>query len=446
MSKKPKDFTFSIQVFGCQMNYVDAEIIVSTLTARGGLGVLNTAEADLIIVVSCGVRAAAEERIVNWCKKIKNQNLPATLVLTGCLSHRQDIRKRLADAVDWFVPIEHWTSQIDDIIPRKKAPVMRQDFYCLPAKHSSNFRAYIPIATGCNNFCSYCVVPYARGKERSIAPEQILTEAKKLIKNGYKEIYLLGQNVNNYHGIDPKGEKWTFSRLLQEIDKIPGKFWIRFISSHPKDITPEFIKTLPSCKKVSPNLHLPIQSGSNRVLKRMNRHYTREDYLKLITSLRQSYPQIVFSTDIIVGFPGETERDFQDSLALVKKVGYEMLFSLKYSPRPETAAFKLRDSVPAATKIARQRELDATWEKIAQAKNQRFVGQLITILVDRIKTKTAPNGQSQSYLLGKSFENKDVQAVIKPGSESNLVGNWAQILIKDANALALRGELVEAKK
>ena len=427
------------------MNYVDAEIIVSTLTERGGQPIESWQEADLIIAVSCGVRAAAEERVVSWLKKARRENRQSTLVLTGCLSHRKDIEKRLQKTLDFLVPIENWVSRIEEIIPRpeiNKYP----EFYQIGGTRASSFRAYIPTTTGCNNFCSYCVVPYARGREKSIPPEQIIDQAQNLIKNGFKEIYLLGQNVNSYQGIDQKGQNWHFSRLLRAVNKIPGKFWIRFISSHPKDISEEFISVLANCQKVSPNLHLPVQSGSNRILKLMNRHYTQADYLNLISKVRQVYPQAVFSTDIIVGFPGETERDFKDSLEVVRKVGFEMLFSLKYSPRPETAAFKLRDSVSAETKIFRQRALDVAWKKIALAKNQRFIGKTITILVDRIKTKPVPSGQTTTYALCKSFENKDVQAKLGAYPQKDIVGKWAEVKIKDVSALALQGELVRAEK
>jgi len=353
-----------------------------------------------------------------------------------------DIAERLKESVDHFIPIENWTTRIKEVIPHSGCA--NPDFYQIYGTHESNFQAYLPVTTGCNNFCSYCVVPYARGREKSIAPERIIDEARSLVNNGCKEIYLLGQNVNSYRGIDRKGGRWSFSRLLREIDGIPGQFWIRYISSHPKDISREFIETLAVCEKVSPNLHLPIQSGSNRILRSMNRQYTQQDYLKIIEKIRKAFPKVVFSTDIIVGFPDETERDFQESLRIVKKVGFEMLFSLKYSPRPQTAAFRLKDSVPAPEKIARQQALDAAWKKIALEKNQRFVGKKITVLTDRIKTKNE-NGREKTYVLGKSFENKDVQAEV--GSvKRDLIGEWTEVLVKDASALALRGELVRAKK
>lgn len=426
------------------MNYVDAEIIAATLAQNGGKLVEEFTSAGLIIVVTCGVRAGAEERVVSWTKKLKRQNEKAVIVLTGCLSHRLDIEKRLGETVDFFIPIENWTTRLEEVLGKmqpcdQKSP--KAEFYQVKPQYKSSFQAYIPIMTGCNNFCSYCVVPYARGREKSQNPEDILKEIGGLIKKGYKEIYLLGQNINSYQGKDHKGEIWNFSRLLRSINDIPGKFWIRFISSHPKDITEEMIKTLADCQKVSPNLHLPIQSGSTRVLKLMNRHYSQADYLRKIEQIRKIYPQVVLSTDIIVGFPGETEKDFQESLKVVKKVSFEMLFSLKYSPRPQTTAFKMKDSVLAQKKIERQQKLDQVWKKIALKKNQRFLGQNLVILVDRIKTKN-----EKIFAQGKSFDNKDILAEITSQKPRKLLGSWAEVKIEEATPLALKGKLVHIKK
>lgn len=428
------------------MNYVDAEIIASTLLERGGKATENHADADLAIIVTCGVRASAEERIVSWTSRFKAENKNIKIVLTGCLSHRKDIESRLAGVVDLFIPIENWITRLEEIFETEvNKPSLQNDFYGILPQHRSTFQAYIPIMTGCNNFCSYCVVPYARGREKSRKPEEILDEVKNLVKNGYKEIYLLGQNVNSYCGIDDKRKSWSFARLLKKIDKIQGDFWIRFISSHPKDITKEMLEAYASCGKVSLNLHLPIQSGSNRILKLMNRKYTREDYLKKISLIREIIPKIVLSTDIIVGFPGETKKDFQDSLDIVKEVGYEMLFSLKYSPRPETVALKMKDDVSAQDKIMRQQKLDKTWKNIAQQKNERFLGKSIIILVDRIKAKLDKKGKTDYFACGKSFDNKDAMAKISDKNKK-LIGQWAKIEVKEVNASALKGKLAQVKK
>jgi len=318
---------------------------------------------------------------------------------------------------------------------------LQNDFYQILPQYFTNYRAFIPIMTGCDNFCSYCVVPYARGREKSNSPEDILKRARKLAKSGYKELYLLGQNVNRYQGLDKKGKKWNFAKLLRSINKIPGKLWIRFISSHPKDITNEFISTFKNCRKVSSNLHLPLQSGSNKILRLMNRGYTREKYLETVGKIRQAYPETVLSTDIIVGFPGETEQDFQDSLDVVKKVGFEMLFALKYSPRPETASSKMKDNVSAQTKINRQRILDQTWKKIAQKKNKRFLGHEVEILIDKVKTKANTKGKVEYFVLGKTFENKDVEAKTPKGRGSGLLGKWGSVRIEETGALALKGRI-----
>ena len=437
------------------MNHVDAEIISYTLSERNYKPAKDCAKANLIVVVTCGVRNSAEERIVSWTQKLKTQSKNSVIVLTGCLSHREDIKTRLHETVDLFIPIENWMARKDEIFSLthnvgaglKPAPTGEKNcFYQILPQRASTFQAYIPIMTGCNNFCSYCVVPYARGREKSRSPESIINEAEQLVKKGCKELYLLGQNVNSYQGKDKNNRIWNFARLLKNINGIAGNFWIRFISSHPKDITEKFIETYANCRKVSSNLHLPIQSGSNKILGLMNRKYTRENYLDIISKIRRRYPQAVLSTDIIVGFPGETDKDFRDSLDIVKKVGFEMLFSLKYSSRPETAAQKMKDSVPPAIKIARQRKLDQVWKKIALAKNKRFLGQEIKILVDRIKTKTDNHGKITRYVQGKSFENKDIQGLIKSGKGNDLIGKWATVKISETTAVALRGELARVKK
>jgi len=448
------------------MNYVDAEIINFLIGRLGGKPIENLLAADLIIIITCGVRAGAEERAVNWIGKARNQNQTAVFVLTGCLSHRKDIKARLDGIANLFMPIEEWVAREKEIFDflTHSSRVETQNFaslhggydkfYQILPKRFSTFRAYIPIMTGCNNFCSYCVVPYARGREISRPPEDILREAKKIIKNGFKELYLLGQNVNSYRGIDGKRREWNFAKLLGSIDKIPGKFWIRFISSHPKDISEEFISIFRKCRKVSPNLHLPLQSGSNKVLKAMNRRYTRENYLDIISRVRKNCPRTVFSTDIIVGFPGETDKDFQDSVDIVKEVGFEMLYCLKYSPRPGTASFKLKDDISAQTKIFRQRTLDQVWKKIARKKNKRFIGNKVIILIDKVKKMENDSGKN-NYVQGKTFDNKDVQAQyccsigqkeIKSDIKNDIIGKWATVLVKETGALALKGELVKVAK
>jgi tRNA-2-methylthio-N6-dimethylallyladenosine synthase len=308
-------------------------------------------------------------------------------------------------------------------------------------QHSKEFHAYIPVITGCDNFCSYCVVPYARGREISRPPEEILNEIKYFLSNKYKEIFLLGQNVNSYRGIDHKGRIWSFARLLHSLNALPGNFWIRFVSSHPQYVNDQFTRAFSQCRKISPNLHLPLQSGSNRILQKMNRRYTRQDYLNIVNEIRQVRPETVFSTDIMVGFPGETERDFQDSLDMVKKIGFEMLYALKYSPRPETAAFRFKDNVTSIIKKQRQQILDRTWKNISLHKNQRFVGEKIAILINKLKFKG-----KERWVMGKNFENKDVGCVASGSLPKNPVGMWGIVLVTKAGSLGLQGKLLRFKK
>ncbi len=437
-------FSFSLSIFGCQMNYADAEIITASLQKIGGQKIPLSPQSDVIIVVSCGVRQGAEERIINWTQKLRQKNSAAIIILTGCLSHRVDIQERLAFTNIFFTPINRWSEQIKKLTTIFQPEITsngscQDDFYSIKADYSSHYRAYLPIVTGCNNFCAYCVVPYARGPEISRSPELLLAEITKLIKKGYKEIFLLGQNVNSYQGLDQKKQKWNFARLLRAINAIPGNFWIRFLSSHPKDLDQNFIETLQNCPKISRQLHLPIQSGSNRILAKMNRRYTREDYFEIIKQIRASIPNIILSTDILVGFPNESEADFQDSLTLVKKVGFEKLYALKYSPRPETAAYLYPDNVSTKTKKKRQQILDQTWQKIAEKQNQKYLNREIIILIDKIQKKA-----DQKWIIGKNLDNKDVIGVISNKTKTPKIGQWAKIKIEQTGSLGLRGKFISA--
>lgn len=433
-----KAFTYFIKVFGCQMNYADAERITATLKNNGGRKTENQKAADLIVTVSCGVRQSAEERIISWIKRAKNTNPRAVIALAGCLGHREDLKKRLRDSVDHFVPAG---KKIPANLINSAYPV-----HSVHPVYSSSYRAYLPVTTGCDNFCSYCVVPYARGREKSLAPEIIIGEAKRLIRKGYKELFLLGQNVNSYQGIDREGKPWTFSQILRAVNAIPGHFWIKFISSHPKDVNQKLILAIKECRKVSRNLHLPLQSGSDKVLRAMNRKYRQRDYLATVARIKKIIPEIVFSTDIIVGFPGETAADFRGSLKVVRKVGFEMLYALKYSPRPETVAYQLKDDVSAQTKKERQQILDKTWKAIALRKNQRFLNKRITFLIDKIKTKSHPKGQKIYWAIGKNFEQKDVAAQSPKPLGKAVIGQLTAALITQANPLCLQGKFLGVKK
>jgi len=272
-------------------------------------------------------------------------------------------------------------------------------------RYESKFSAVVPVMTGCNNFCSYCVVPYTRGREISRPAEDIVCEIKNLIKRGYKEIWLLGQNINSY-----KDGKTNFPKLLKKINDIPGKFWIRFTSSHPKDFSDELIEAMARCGKATPYLNLPVQSGDNNVLKRMNRPYTIEQYKKMIEKVRERIPGITISTDIIVGFPGETEKEFQNSVKLFKEIKYDMAYISEYSSRSGTAAAKMEDNVSKPEKAKRKYALNETLKKTASEKNRKYVGKTVEVLVESEK-----NGS----WYGKTKEYKTIKLDFPAGSRQN---------------------------
>jgi tRNA-2-methylthio-N6-dimethylallyladenosine synthase len=312
-----------IQTYGCQMNESDSEKIAFLLEKAGNRPAKDEASANLIVVNICSVRQSAVDRAL---AKINKYYKTKEIILAGCLLPSD--RKKLKNKVAEFWPPDRY-------------------FVC-PPEYCSKSVAFLPIMTGCNNFCSYCVVPYTRGKESSKKAEKIIREAKSLIKKDYKEIILLGQNVNSY-----RDEKLNFPKLLKKINDLKGNFRLNFITSHPKDMSDELIEAMAECQKLAKELHLPLQSGDNQILKKMNRHYTAGHYENLIKKIRQKMPTIKISTDIIVDFPGETGKQFANTVKLVKALKFNKAYIAKYSPRPVTSAFKLRDNVSPREKKRR---------------------------------------------------------------------------------------------
>jgi tRNA-2-methylthio-N6-dimethylallyladenosine synthase len=315
---------YHIITFGCQANVADSERITSKLNALGYRIAKDEKDADLIVLNACSVRQPAVNRLYAKVNKYKN----IKIILAGCLLEKD--KKKLKDKVSeiWH-PDEYF-----DIIPDSSHPKA----------------GYVPIMTGCNNFCTFCAVPYTRGQEHSRPAKKIIDEVKNLIKKGYKEIWLLGQNVNSY--------KYDFPKLLKIINDIPGDFKIHFMSSHPKDFSGGLIKAIDECKKVSREIHLPVQSGDNAILKKMNRKYTIEHYKTLIKKILKKIPEAKISTDIIVGFPGETKKQFQNSVKLCKEIKFDKAYIGKYSPRPGTTAAKLKDNVSVQEKKRRWKILN----------------------------------------------------------------------------------------
>lgn len=354
--------TYNIITIGCQMNKSDSERLASVLEKQGYKWTDNKYQADLVAVNTCGVRQSAEDRLYGLIPEIKRENKKAKIMVTGCLVYRKDVRRRLEKYVDEWMMIGQMTNVKFPMTNQCQMPndKCQSDYLKIIPKYNSKFSAYVPIGNGCNNFCSYCVVPYARGREVWRPAEEILAEVRELAKRGYKEIILIAQNVNSYKSVTPrtpllKGglRGLDFADLLKMVDNISGDFIIKFITSHPKDMSDKLIKTMADFKKVSREIHLPAQSGDNEVLKKMNRKYTASHYKKIIKTIRRLMPEALISTDIIVGFPGETKKQFNNTVRLFKEIKFNKAYVARYSPRPGTAAFKLTDDVLPAEKKRR---------------------------------------------------------------------------------------------
>jgi len=403
MSKK----TYHIITIGCQMNKSDSERLASVLEQQGYKWVDNKYQANLVAVNTCGVRQSAEDRIYGLIPEIKRKNKKAKIIVTGCLVCREDVKRRLKGYVDLWLPITKifnfqfsifnefsiFNFQNQNIIDEIHSKY-ESDYLSIKPKYSSKVSAFVPIGNGCNNFCSYCVVPYARGREVWRPAKDILGEVKGLVKRGYKEIVLIAQNVNSYKSQIPnfndqinsklkiqnsKNKIIDFADLLILINNIPGDFRIGFATSHPKDMSDELITTIAKSEKVLSQIHLPVQSGDNQILQKMNRRYTVGDYKKLIKKIRAAFKKyrpacakasagkpnvkVEISTDIIVGFPGETNKQFHNTVKLCKDIKFDKAYIARYSPRPGTAAARLKDNVSAEEKIHRWRLLDTLINK-----------------------------------------------------------------------------------
>ncbi len=430
---------YYIKTFGCQMNISDSERIAGFLEKNGYKQALNISEADLVIFNTCGVRQMAEDRVYGQThnlrvKSSKSKVHKVQIVLTGCLAKRKDVQRRLKNKVDLFCEIKNFPEEIKKILQTKNQkpktlPNKEQiDYLSTKPNYANTFSAYVPIMTGCNNFCAYCVVPYARGREVSRPAEEIISEVKDLVKNGYKEITLLGQNVNSY-----SDGKINFSKLVKKVNAIPGKFWIRFVSNHPKDVTPEMIETVTKCKKVCEAFHLPIQAGNDEVLKKMNRKYTAQEYLTLVKKIQAAFKKnksgipFAITSDIIVGFPGETKKQFLDSAKIMEKVGYDMVFFGQFSPRPGTPAWKMKDSVSKTEKARREQFLNEILKKTALKNSKKFLSTTTEVLIEKLK-----NG----FYYGKTRTLKNVKII---STKKNLIGKIVKVKITKVSIWNLEG-------
>ncbi len=567
---------YHIITYGCQMNISDSERIAAILKLAKITPAKNMNKADLLIINSCSVRQSAINRIYGQLINFKKtnchperskgfrpsktnvaisrdssvsasrripQNDKKITILTGCLLESD--KKKFKDKFDLIIDIKELTDPenkaIEKLLKLIKPSANEQefkafeytDYFKINPQYRSNFSAYVPIMTGCNNFCSYCAVPYTRGREISRPAEEIIVEVKRLIDKGYKEITLLGQNVNSYrsngknsssvallarHSFSEGGAKEdspiNFPRLLKLINDIPGKFWIRFLTSHPKDMSDELIETMAKCEKVCEYVHLPIQAGDDKILAKMNRRYTSVQYLKLIAKIKKAYkkrstaysfchpesrefgmkdpiaigkniliprnssvasfPQndsvwytpIAISTDIIVGFPGETKKQFANTAKIMRKVKYDMAYLAQYSPRTGTAAAKLKDNVSIVEKKRRKEFLNDILRKTALANNKKYEGKIAEVLIEKVengiatgKTRTfknvriAINPSLACHPESASGRTKDpahqktsvlLPRDSSPSAQNDTIkaGNFALIKITQANAWGLEGEIV----
>jgi tRNA-2-methylthio-N6-dimethylallyladenosine synthase len=432
--------TYHIITIGCQMNKSDSERLAAFLEERRMKLTADFKRADVVIINTCGVRQTAEDRAYGLVDQIRRDNPSAKIVIAGCLSRRPDVQKRLAGKADIFLPINEMTSLPELLDGRHLQPHFSLDavrlkqgekYLHIAPKYSSRFTAYVPIGNGCNNFCSYCVVPYARGREVYRPATTVIKEITGLVKDGYKEIVLIAQNVNSYHD-----KSCDFPQLLAKLIKIPGHFWLRFSSSHPKDMSPALIKVFGSSDKVCSHLHLAVQSGDNKILRAMNRQYTVARYKNLIRRVRAAKPGVAITTDVIVGFPGETKAQFNNTAKLFKELNFDLAYLAQYSPRPGTVSAKMDDNVSRAEKKRRWDELNKLLGKSALKNNRAYLGRVVEVLVEGKNRRGKYYGQTSSY--------KNV--LITSVSRKSLIGQFVLIKITKAMAFGLEGELVPDKK
>jgi len=477
------------------MNEHDSEVISGMLTQRGYMELPEGAETDaahagpdIMIINTCSIRDNADQRFfgtLGQLKKLKAKNPEFTVCVCGCMMQQEHVTDRIRRSYPWVDVIfgTHNIHEFPDMLeelyenrakaakaaeakavrsgkteeadaPASAQPYarakheirsaketrvdriyedMKEIVEGLPAKRLFGHKSFVNIMFGCNNFCSYCIVPYTRGREKSRCPEDIINEVRELVADGVKEITLLGQNVNSYRGDSQQdGKMWDFTDLIWALADIDGLERIRFMTSHPKDLSDKLIDAFARCDKLCNYIHLPVQAGSSSVLKRMNRKYTQEKYLELVRKLRAAVPDIAISTDIIVGFPGETEEDFLQTLKLAEEVRYDSAFTFLYSPRPGTPAAEYEDQIPEEVKHERFGRLVETMNRISAEKNAAYVGRVCDVLVD------GPDKKAKGRLSGRTEEFKLVDF---EGPEE-ITGQIVKVEITGSNTFSLRGRLV----
>ena len=439
-SEPPKAF---VHTYGCQGNVADGERLKGMLADMGYELVEELEGADLVLYNTCAIREHAEDRVfgnVGALKGIKNANRDMRILLCGCMMQQEHVADKIRNSYP-FVDIVFGTHVIHRLpellynnlstgkriyeLPESDGVIAEE----LPVHRDSSFKAWIPIMYGCNNFCSYCIVPYVRGRERSRAPEAIIAEARSLVESGYKEITLLGQNVNSYGKYPDCG--CNFAQLLQQLNDIEGDFIIRFITSPPKDCTHELLDTMARCDKVAKHLHLPFQSGSNRVLAEMNRRYTREKYLSLLEYAYSVMPELSVTSDVIVGFPGETYEEFRETVSLVQQANFTSMYTFIFSPREGTKAASMPDPVSREEKGRWFKELLDAQEVIAAKRTASAVGKVYRVLCESVSKGGLIEGRTEGNV------------IVEFPADSSVIGTFRNVKVTESLTWILRGELAD---
>ncbi|WP_333859838.1 tRNA (N6-isopentenyl adenosine(37)-C2)-methylthiotransferase MiaB [Clostridium sp.] len=444
MENKVRNKSFFISTYGCQMNEEDSEKLSGILKKMGYKKAEDKLSADLIIFNTCCVRENAELKVygnLGALKNLKKQKPELIIALCGCMMQQKGMAEKVIKKFP-FVDIIFGTHNAYKFpeylnrVNRQNASVMeiqdKEDGIVegVPIDRESSVKAFVTIMYGCNNFCSYCIVPYVRGRERSRKPEDIENEIKELVSKGYKEVTLLGQNVNSYgKNLNPKV---NFSELLKRINDIEGIERIRFMTSHPKDLTEDVIEVISKCDKICEHIHLPVQSGSTRILKKMNRSYSKEQYLALVNRIRDNIPGASITTDIIVGFPGETEEDFQETLNLAKEVEFDSAFTFIYSKREGTPAYDIEEQISEDTKHERFNRLVEIINESSAKKNKAYKGRIEEILVE------GPSKNDNTKLMGRTRTGK----LVNFQGDNSSIGKLVKVEITKATSFSLVGKQI----
>ena len=436
---------YFIHTYGCQMNVHDSEKIAGILEGLGYSVCGNVDNADIIVFNTCCIRETAEQKIyghIGAVKKLKRNNPNLIAVVCGCMSQQDGVVDKIKESYP-YVDIVLGTSNLNMleqaiVNARKKKKYYNVDFMQYREEDFTQSRtsypnAWVNINYGCNNFCTYCIVPYVRGREHSRPMQDILTEVKQLLADGYKEITLLGQNVNSYgHDLETGV---TFAKLLHEIGSLEGKFRLRFMTSHPKDLSQEVIDAIAEHSNICNNIHLPVQSGSNEILRKMNRRYTREDYFALVDKIRNKLPDVGITTDIMVGFPEESEQDFEDTLDLVRRVKYSSAFCFVYSRRKGTPAYSMENQIPYAVKKERITKLLACQNEVTKEISRTMVGNTYEVLVE------GANFHYQNVMCGRTESGR----LVNFKCDETYIGKFVTVLIERASSATLWGKIVDSE-